>query len=123
MGGQVSTLGDIHSYGILLLEMFLGKRPIDEMFKDGLSIHKFTTMVLPEHVMDIVDPSMFFEENEENASDDKGQIDSRGYRRTARVSEPAWEMREGFPEGKHFPDGGRSQTKDCEMGRTLYSRI
>lgn len=57
-------------------------------------------------------------------SDDKGQIDSRGYRRTARVSEPAWEMREGFPEGKHFPDGGRSQTKDCEMGRTtIYSRI
>ena len=75
MGGQVSTLGDIHSYGILLLEMFLGKRPIDEMFKDSLSIHKFTAMVLPEHVMDIVDLSMFFEEDEENASDDKeGQI-------------------------------------------------
>ena len=70
MGGQVSTLGDIYSYGILLLEMFLGKRPIDEMFKDGLSIHKFIAMALPEHVMDIVDPSMFFEEDEENANDD-----------------------------------------------------
>ena len=76
MGGQVSTLGDIYSYGILLLEMFLGKRPIDEMFKDGLNIHKFIAMALPEHVMDIVDPSMFFEEDEENASEDKeeGQI-------------------------------------------------
>lgn len=70
MGGQVSTLGDIYSYGILLLEMFIGKRPIDEMFKDGLSIHKFAAMALPEHVMDIVDPSMFFEEDEENANDD-----------------------------------------------------
>ena len=70
MGGQVSTLGDIYSYGILLLEMFIGKRPIDEMFKDGLSIHQFTAMALPEHVMDIVDPSMFFEEDEENANDD-----------------------------------------------------
>uniref|UniRef100_A0A2N9GI20 non-specific serine/threonine protein kinase n=1 Tax=Fagus sylvatica TaxID=28930 RepID=A0A2N9GI20_FAGSY len=62
MGGQVSTLGDIYSYGILLLEMFSGKRPIDEMFKDGLSIHKFTAMALPEHVMDIIDPLMFFED-------------------------------------------------------------
>ena len=75
MGGQISTLGDIFSYGILLLEMFTGKKPIDEMFIDGLSIHKFTSMALPEHVMDIVDPSMFFEEDEENASEDKeGQI-------------------------------------------------
>ena len=57
-------------------------------------------------------------------SGDKEQIDSRGYRRTARVSEPAWEMREGFPEGKRIPGGGRVQTKDCEMGRTtIYSRI
>ena len=70
MGGQVSTLGDIYSYGILLLEMFTGKRPFDEMFKDGLNIHKFTAMALPEYVMDIVDPSMFFEEDEENANDD-----------------------------------------------------
>ena len=70
MGGQVSTLGDIYSYGILLLEMFIGKRPIDEMFKDGLSIHKFVAMASPEHVMDIVDPSMFFEDDEEDANDE-----------------------------------------------------
>ena len=70
MGGQVSPLGDIYSYGILLLEMFIGKRPIDEMFKDGLSIHKFATMALQEHIMDIVDPSMFFVEDEEDADDD-----------------------------------------------------
>ena len=68
MGGQVSTLGDIYSYGILLLEMFIGKRPIDEMFKDGLSIHKFIAMAFPEHFMDIVDPSIFLEENEEGAN-------------------------------------------------------
>ncbi|KAF3947016.1 hypothetical protein CMV_026794 [Castanea mollissima] len=34
MGGEISTLGDIFSYGILLLEMFTGKKPIDEMFID-----------------------------------------------------------------------------------------
>ena len=75
MGGQVSTQGDIYSYGILLLEMFTGKRPIDKMFKDGLSIHKFTTMALPEHVMDIVDPSMFFEKGSEDANDERHEDD------------------------------------------------
>ena len=70
MSSQVSTLGDIYSYGILLLEMFIGKRPFDEMFKDGLNIHKFTAMALPEHIMDYVDSSMFFEEDEEDVDDD-----------------------------------------------------
>jgi serine/threonine protein kinase len=72
MGGQVSVLGDIYSYGVLLLEMFTGKRPADDLFKDGLSIHKFTAMALPECVMDIVDSSMPFEEDvdDETNNDD-----------------------------------------------------
>ena len=70
MGNQVSTLGDIYSYGILLLEMFIGKRPTDEMFKNGMSIHQFTAMALPEYIMDYVDSSMFFEEDEEDIDDD-----------------------------------------------------
>ena len=75
MSSHVSTLGDIYSYGILLLEMFTGKRPIDEMFKDGLSIHKFILMALPEHVMDIVDPLMFFEVDEEDVDDEINEED------------------------------------------------
>ena len=75
MGGQISTLGDIFSYGILLLEMFTGKKPIDKMFIDGLSIHKFTSMALPEHVMDIVDPLMFFEEDGEDVGDERNEDD------------------------------------------------
>ncbi|XP_062004695.1 probable LRR receptor-like serine/threonine-protein kinase At3g47570 [Rosa rugosa] len=70
MGCQVSILGDIYSYGILLLEMFTGKRPTDEMFKDGLSIHQFTAMAFPDRVMDIVDTSLLLETDEDKDNDD-----------------------------------------------------
>ncbi|KAM1069589.1 hypothetical protein PS1_001418 [Malus domestica] len=56
MGNEVSAYGDVYSYGVLLLEMLTGKRPTDEMFKDGLTLHNFVQMALPERVEEICDP-------------------------------------------------------------------
>ncbi|XP_050249288.1 putative receptor-like protein kinase At3g47110 [Quercus robur] len=56
MGGEASIEADVYSYGILLLEIFLGKRPTDDMFKDGLNLHNFAKMALPEKLVQIVDP-------------------------------------------------------------------
>ncbi|XP_058072558.1 probable LRR receptor-like serine/threonine-protein kinase At3g47570 isoform X2 [Magnolia sinica] len=39
-----------------------GKRPTDDMFKDGLSLHEFAKMALPDQVMRIADPSLLLEE-------------------------------------------------------------
>jgi serine/threonine protein kinase len=55
LGNEVSILGDVYSYGILLLEMFTGKRPTDSELGEALSLHKFVQMALPERVIYILD--------------------------------------------------------------------
>ncbi|KAK4737167.1 hypothetical protein R3W88_000864 [Solanum pinnatisectum] len=62
MGGKTSASGDVYSYGILLLEMFTGKRPTDSMFKNGRTLHIFAkTSLLDE----IVDPMLLPSNNRE----------------------------------------------------------
>ncbi|XP_030924651.1 LRR receptor-like serine/threonine-protein kinase EFR [Quercus lobata] len=56
MGNEVSIYGDVYSYGILLLEMFIGKRPTDNIFKDNLNLHDFVTRAMPEQVQRANDP-------------------------------------------------------------------
>ncbi|TYG71945.1 hypothetical protein ES288_D05G440000v1 [Gossypium darwinii] len=56
MGSELSKKGDVYSYGVLLLEIFTGKRPTDEMFKEGLNLHNFVKAALPEQVFEIIDP-------------------------------------------------------------------
>ncbi|KAA8542832.1 hypothetical protein F0562_023984 [Nyssa sinensis] len=65
MGERVSTYGDVYSYGIILLAMFTGKRPTDDMFTNGLNLHNSVKMALPERVMEIVDPILLHTMDEE----------------------------------------------------------
>ncbi|KAM7469484.1 hypothetical protein LguiA_007667 [Lonicera macranthoides] len=59
MGGAASKCGDVYSYGVLLLEMFTGRRPTDDMFKDGLNLHNYIKMALQEQGrMKIVDQTL-----------------------------------------------------------------
>ncbi|XP_058209410.1 probable LRR receptor-like serine/threonine-protein kinase At3g47570 [Rhododendron vialii] len=62
LGSEMSTSGDVYSYGILLLEMVTGKRPTDEIFVVDLNLHNFAKIAFPHRVMEIVDPMLLTEE-------------------------------------------------------------
>ncbi|KAL7182437.1 hypothetical protein ACSBR1_041191 [Camellia fascicularis] len=65
MGEEVSTQGDMYSYGVLLLEMFTGKGPTSNMFTGNVNLHSYVKICLPEQVMQIVDPQIILEMEEE----------------------------------------------------------
>nr|XP_033513859.1 putative receptor-like protein kinase At3g47110 [Nicotiana tomentosiformis] len=55
MGGKVSILGDMYSFGILILEIFTGRRPTDTLFQESSSLHHFVETALPDRAMEILD--------------------------------------------------------------------
>ncbi|KAL6131588.1 hypothetical protein ACLB2K_069962 [Fragaria x ananassa] len=58
VGVEPSTQGDVYSYGILVLQLFTGRRPTDEMFVDGCNIHTFVKTCIQGRLMEIVDPTL-----------------------------------------------------------------
>ncbi|KAL5703688.1 non-specific serine/threonine protein kinase [Ranunculus cassubicifolius] len=71
----VSTQGDMYSYGLLLLEMFTGKMPTNETFRNGLNLYDFVSMALPDRASEIVDASLF---SETDGVDEEGEIGEPG---------------------------------------------
>ncbi|KAI8558790.1 hypothetical protein RHMOL_Rhmol04G0123800 [Rhododendron molle] len=66
MGSEMSTNGDVYSYGILLLEMITSKRPTDKMFEADLNLLNFARIALPQRVIEIVDPMLLTEETNDS---------------------------------------------------------
>ena len=55
MNFEVSTQGDVYSFGILILEMLTGKGPTDLMFEGGHNLHKYVKATYPNNLLEIVD--------------------------------------------------------------------
>ncbi|KAL8192866.1 hypothetical protein R6Q57_027314 [Mikania cordata] len=55
LGSEMTSSGDVYSFGIVLLEVMTGKKPTDDIFTDDLSLHKFASMALGNQVIDVID--------------------------------------------------------------------
>lgn len=60
----------MYSLGITLIEMFTGRSPTDDVFRDGLSLHCLAKAALPYRVMEIADSRIWlhYEGNNTNAT-------------------------------------------------------
>lgn len=57
-GSNTSTKGDVYSFGVLVLEILTRKRPTDDMFVDGLNLHKWVKTHYHGRVERVVDSSL-----------------------------------------------------------------
>ncbi|XP_038701992.1 probable LRR receptor-like serine/threonine-protein kinase At3g47570 isoform X2 [Tripterygium wilfordii] len=53
--GRVSVKGDMYSYGIMMLEIVIGKKPTDEMFSGEVSLRQWVSASFPNASLDVVD--------------------------------------------------------------------
>ncbi|XP_048440124.1 probable LRR receptor-like serine/threonine-protein kinase At3g47570 [Pyrus x bretschneideri] len=74
MGHEVWTQGDVYSFGILLLEIFTGKRPTDDMFQGTSNLYSFVKAALPEQVEEVLDPVLVQESNHPNEGRARNRI-------------------------------------------------
>ncbi|XP_074285811.1 uncharacterized protein LOC141611227 [Silene latifolia] len=62
LGNKMSTYGDVYSFGILVLEMFTGRRPTDGKWNRGKSLHGVVKEALSKEVLtEILDPLLLEE--------------------------------------------------------------
>ncbi|CAN6357113.1 unnamed protein product [Urochloa humidicola] len=58
MDGSASIQGDVYSYGVLLLELFTGKRPTDGSFQGGQTLQSYVAACYPDKIKEIADPTL-----------------------------------------------------------------
>ncbi|CAL5079211.1 unnamed protein product [Urochloa decumbens] len=68
-GLPVSTYGDVYSLGVTLIEMFTGRSPTDDMFRDGMNLHHYAEASLPDKVMEIADSNIWLHDGVKTKND------------------------------------------------------
>lgn len=71
-----STAGDVYSYGILLLELFTGRSPTDEMFGGGVSLKSWVQQQFPTNVEQVVELELVEQMNNLYGSESRSKCEN-----------------------------------------------
>ncbi|XP_039687384.1 receptor kinase-like protein Xa21 [Medicago truncatula] len=63
--GVISIKGDVYSYGVMLMEIFTGKKPTNEMFVQELTLKTWISESMPNSVMEVVDYNLVSQQGNE----------------------------------------------------------
>ncbi|XP_042035833.1 receptor kinase-like protein Xa21 isoform X4 [Salvia splendens] len=79
MEGKVSTNGDVYSFGILLLEMFTGKKPTDDMFGEERSLKEWVSKALEQNAaVEMVAQDLLSREDKHYSAKEKCMLSTLG---------------------------------------------
>jgi hypothetical protein len=68
----------VYSFGVVLLEIFTGKRPTDSLFCNGLNIVNFVERNFPDQILDTVDAYLLESSQEYSEQIQKKKIEFSG---------------------------------------------
>ena len=105
--------GDVYSYGIILLEMITGRSPVDPMFDEGLNLHNYARKALPDHVMDIVDPKLLRNDEEEEALEEVDNKKSSKHSRNDISNEEEVALKEAGNKKSSKQSRNSNRLEDC----------
>ncbi|KAF7842259.1 receptor kinase-like protein Xa21 [Senna tora] len=56
--GVVSMKGDVYNYGVMLMEVFIKKKPTNDMFVEGLSLKDWVSKSTPHSIVNVLDTNL-----------------------------------------------------------------
>ncbi|GLJ20840.1 hypothetical protein SUGI_0380010 [Cryptomeria japonica] len=68
IGGQLTTKGDVYSYGILILELLTKRRPTDDMFIEGMNLQKWVELHFLNRISIVLDNCLLLDVPESDRS-------------------------------------------------------